>query len=99
MTTEYVFKEDIDCFNLEDYILAKGFCSSPKNLGGAAVFIKSSLPYNNFKTCNHISLDCDFESKLKYNSQNLFILGLYRAPTGNLITYFDHLKVLFNKKF
>jgi exonuclease III len=71
--------------NKEGYTIRAPFCRKKKKKGGVIIYVHNSLQYTNIDLSEYCK-EQDIEIcavKLIINSLNMFIITIYRAPTGN----------------
>ena len=87
------------CINY--YNLGASYCRNSCKLGGVGIFVHSTLSYTSIdltKYCNEQGLEaCPL--KLKYLTNVLCILCIYKPPTGNFVTFLCLLESLLNQLY
>ena len=89
-TEHHLKKFEIDKLFLEDYILASSFCRETSLGGGVCILINQRLKYKAI-TLGSFCHEKTFEVcavKLSLESQEIVVLCIYRAPSGDLVHFF-----------
>jgi exonuclease III len=67
-------------------------------MGGICIFVNKNLNFKNVDIQKFLH-ERDFEAgavKLSVNSNNICILSIYRAPSGNFALFLDKLEMILN---
>jgi hypothetical protein len=79
--------------NIEGYTIGAQFCRVSYEKGGVIIYVHNSLQYTNIdlsKYCKEKNIEiCSL--KLIINSLNIFIITIYRAPSGNFNYFLQQL--------
>jgi len=86
ITEHHAKDQELDTLNIDQYALGAKFCRQKLKQGGTGIFVHESLAFMNIdiqKSC----LEQDIEAcavKVNLQSTVVYIMCIYRAPTGNL---------------
>jgi hypothetical protein len=83
-------------FHIGNYTLGANYCRHSLKKGGLCFFFHNSLRFVG-TDLQKISIDQDIEAcaiRLLYSSCNIYILTIYRAPTGNFTCFIKKLEAI-----
>jgi exonuclease III len=84
--------------NLGNYTLGASYCRENIAKGGVSIFVKNNLKFKQIDImhhCNEQDIECcvvQLESKFS----NIYVLAVYRAPTGDSETFLNKLENILN---
>ena len=83
-------------FHIANYNLGAHYCRQQCEKGGVAIFVHNSLRFTNIDITQHFKHQ-DIEMcalKLSFGTQNIWILTIYRALSGNFSTFLLQLDIV-----
>lgn len=88
MSEHWLTREEVDGFTPQGNLPAKFYCRETRKNRVAGIFVKQGIEFaeNNLSGLSSV-FDCEL-SCIKLLNQNITIVSLYRAPQGNLETFF-----------
>ncbi len=92
---------EINNIHLNQYTLGAHFCRSKFTHGGVAVYVLDVILYHVFDLTLY-TRDKDVEAcaiKMHISFNNLFVLCIYRSPSGDFSFFLNHLEHVLNKLF
>jgi hypothetical protein len=96
ITEHHMHRYEIVQFHIGNYTLGANYCRHLFTKGGACSFVHNSLNFVG-TDLKKFSTDQDIEAcaiRLLYNSNNICILTIYRAPTGNFTCFVKKLEAI-----
>jgi hypothetical protein len=81
---------ELDTVHLENYILGASYCRRCMKKGGVCIYVYRNLSYFNVDL-SKFSIDQHIEAcaiLLSNSFGNIYILSIYRAPSGNFTLFF-----------
>lgn len=87
---------DLSFFNLSNFDIVSFYCRNKHKHGGVAIYCKTNLrnKITRVKWAYDYCLELDIELsivKIEIDGLVIFLLGLYRSPTGNIDIFFENL--------
>jgi hypothetical protein len=101
LTEHHLRAYEITNAHTEGYNLTSKYCRKSRRQGGVSIFIREALSYTNndlAKFCN----DLDFEVcavKLQSSTFTIYVLCVYRPPTGNISYFLSAMDSIFNQLY
>jgi exonuclease III len=99
--TEYQLKQPkLDQINMDGYRLATSYCRKLREKGGVCILVHKNLNYSKIDQ----SRFCKYQDlvvcalKLEF-TVNIYILAIYRVPSGNFISFFNEIDKTINSLY
>jgi hypothetical protein len=80
--------------NLENYTPGGSYCRQNMAKAGVSIFVKKNLKFNQLNIlhhCNEQDIECCVV-QLESKHSNMYVLAIYRAPTGDLDLFLNKLE-------
>ena len=98
--SEHHLKEfEINSITLNQYVLASIYCRKNFKQGGVCIFVRMNIQFthiNNIVTCKEKDLEM---CGVQVNSPSMYIICIYRAPTGDFNYFLENLNKFLNKLY
>jgi hypothetical protein len=79
-------------FHIDNYTLGANYCRHSLKKGGACIFVRISISFVGNDGKNFLMIRTEaYAIRLLYNSYNICILTIYRAPIGNFACFIKKL--------
>lgn len=97
-------ENEIEFYQIEDYILAANFSRKIRIHGGVTIYVKKGVPFSPIHKLNVMCSELHGEiAGVFLNSRHTVVLRLYGSPHGDLNEFCDivekaltHIKIKFN---
>jgi len=89
LTEHHLKYSQLEKVHIEGYKLGAHFFRQIQEKGGVAIFVHNSLGFINIDIVTHCKAQ-DIEIcalKLSFDTLNIYVLTLYRAPSGNVSSF------------
>jgi exonuclease III len=97
--SEHHFNQmELETVQLGHYTLGASYCRRSKKKGGVCIFVHRDLKFSNFDLSN-ISIKQHLEAcaiLLSNSSDSVYIISIYRVPSGNFILFLKKLETILN---
>lgn len=97
LTEHWFTQNEITAFYISDYELSTAYCRSHSRGGGAAILLKSSMPFRDIVQVSALSVENSIEVCSVYLMDlNVYIINLYRPPSGCFNTFMEGIENAIN---
>ena len=101
LTEHHLRDYEITNAHIEGYNLASKYCRKSRRQGGVSIFIQEALSYTNIelaKFCNDFDIEV-CAVKLQSSTFKIYVLCVYRSPTGNISYFLSALESILNQLY